>query len=185
MKFPVIAHPDRLIGRRLGLCNDFGQDDTGFLLRRRTPPLDLTALSSSEKDTLIGALMARLDALEARGSALEAENAALKAQNAALRDKLILQPKAPDNSRRRTVPPRQGLCTKAQALAAAEMAVRLLDHHGLSEADITSVAAFPRLQDPRAGLEATPYGVMPAANRCKRRPSAWASASNWFQSSGG
>lgn len=34
-------------------------------------------------------------------------------------------------------------------------------------------------------IEAKPYGVTPAANRCKRSPSARASASNWFQSSGG
>src|SRR5690606_10329222 len=37
----------------------------------------------------------------------------------------------------------------------------------------------------RLAAEAKPYGVMPAANRCKRCPSARASASNWFQSSGG
>ncbi len=76
------------------------------------PPPDLTTLSPSEKDNLIGALMARLDALEARVSALEvenaalrAENAALKAENATLREKLNLPPKTPDNSSK---PPSQG-----------------------------------------------------------------------------
>ncbi|MBF0563404.1 MAG: bZIP transcription factor [Alphaproteobacteria bacterium] len=78
-----------------------------------TPPPDLSILSSSEKDTLIGVLMARLDALEARVSALEAENAtlraensALKAENATLREKLNLPPKTPDNSSKARVPAR-------------------------------------------------------------------------------
>ena len=70
-----------------------------------TPPRNLTTLSSSEKDTLIGVLMARLDALEARVAALEAENATLKAENAALREKLNLPPKTPDNS---SAPPSNG-----------------------------------------------------------------------------
>ncbi len=70
-----------------------------------TLPPDISCLSSSEKDTLIGVLMARLEALAARISALKAENAALRAENAALkaenatlRDKLKLPPKTPDNS---------------------------------------------------------------------------------------
>ncbi len=70
-----------------------------------TLPPDISCLSSSEKDTLIGVLMARLDALAARVSALEAENAALKAENATLREKLNLPPKTPDNSSK---PPSQG-----------------------------------------------------------------------------
>lgn len=71
-----------------------------------TPLPNLTTLSSSEKDTLIGVLMARLDALEARVAVLEAENATLKAENAALREKLKLPPKTPDNSSK---PPSQGM----------------------------------------------------------------------------
>ena len=63
-----------------------------------TPPPNLSDLSSSEKDALIGALMARLNALEARVLALEAENAAL-------REKLTLPPKTPDNSSK---PPSHG-----------------------------------------------------------------------------
>jgi len=77
-----------------------------------TPPPDLSSLSSSEKNALIGALLARLDALEGRVTALEAENAALtaenavlKAENAALLEKLNLPPKTPDNSSK---PPSQG-----------------------------------------------------------------------------
>jgi len=56
-----------------------------------TSPPDLSTLSPSEKDTLIGVLMARLDALEA--------------ENALLREKLNLPPKTPDNSSK---PPSQG-----------------------------------------------------------------------------
>ena len=63
-----------------------------------TPPPDLSRLSSSEKDTLIAALLARIDALVARVEALEAENAVL-------REKLNLPPKTPDNSSK---PPSQG-----------------------------------------------------------------------------
>ena len=63
-----------------------------------TPPPDLSTLSSSEKDTLITALLARIDALVVRVEALETENAAL-------REKLKLPPKTPDNSSR---PPSQG-----------------------------------------------------------------------------
>ena len=70
-----------------------------------TLPPDISRLSSSEKDTLIGVLMARLDALEARVSALEAENATLKAENATLRKQLKRPPKTPNNSSK---PPSQG-----------------------------------------------------------------------------
>ena len=70
-----------------------------------TLPPDISCLSSSEKDTLIGVLMARLEALAARVSALEAENAVLRAENATLREKLNLPAKTPDNSSK---PPSQG-----------------------------------------------------------------------------
>jgi len=55
------------------------------------PPLDFSSLSSSEKDELIGALLARVDTLIA--------------ENAALRERLNLPPKTPDNS---STPPSQG-----------------------------------------------------------------------------
>lgn len=55
------------------------------------PPADLTRLSPSEKDTLITALLARVEVLVARVDALEAENAVLQ-------EKLALPPKTPDNS---------------------------------------------------------------------------------------
>jgi len=56
-----------------------------------TPPPDVTALSTSEKDALIVALMARLEALEA--------------ENAALREQLKRPPKTPGNS---STPPSRG-----------------------------------------------------------------------------
>lgn len=56
-----------------------------------TPPPDVTALSTSEKDALIVALIARLEALEA--------------ENAALREKLGRPPKTPGNS---STPPSRG-----------------------------------------------------------------------------
>jgi transposase len=65
-----------------------------------TPPPDLSALSSSEKDTLISVLIARLDALEA--------------ENAMLREKLNLPPKTPDNSSK---PPSQGQKPSGEAKA--------------------------------------------------------------------
>jgi len=55
------------------------------------PPADLTRLSPSEKDTLITALLARVEVLVARVDALEAENAVLQ-------EKLALPPKTPENS---------------------------------------------------------------------------------------
>src|SRR5471030_828780 len=55
------------------------------------PPSDFSSLSSSEKDELIRALLARVDALIA--------------ENAALRERLNLPAKTPDNS---STPPSQG-----------------------------------------------------------------------------
>jgi transposase len=72
-----------------------------------TLPPDLTTLSHSEKDALIIALLARLDALDARVASLEAENAAL-------REKLNLPPKTPDNSSK---PPSQGHKPNAEGKA--------------------------------------------------------------------
>jgi transposase len=63
-----------------------------------TPPTDLAALSSSEKDALIATLLARVEELVARVEALEAENAAL-------RERLDLPPKTPANS---STPPSRG-----------------------------------------------------------------------------
>jgi transposase len=55
------------------------------------PPSDLSSLSPSEKDALITALLARVQAL-----LVEVEG--LRTENAALRDKLSLPPKTPRNS---------------------------------------------------------------------------------------
>lgn len=63
-----------------------------------TQPLDLTTLSEAEKDALIGALLARIDALTARVAALEGENKEL-------RERLDQPPKTPDNS---SLPPSRG-----------------------------------------------------------------------------
>lgn len=76
------------------------------------PPPDLAALSPSEKDALLLALigqvkelLARVAALEAENAALKAENVALKSENAALREKLGQPPKTPRNS---STPPSRG-----------------------------------------------------------------------------
>lgn len=65
----------------------------------------LTARSSSERDALISALLAQVEALATQVEVLKGENAALLAQlitleteNAALRAKLKAPPKTPDNS---------------------------------------------------------------------------------------
>ncbi len=63
-----------------------------------TQPLDLTTLSEAEKDALIGALLARIDALTARVAALEGANKGL-------RERLDQPPKTPDNS---SLPPSRG-----------------------------------------------------------------------------
>jgi transposase len=68
-----------------------------------TPPPDLPLLSSSEKDALILALIARLDALEA--------------ENASLRERLNLPAKTPDNSSK---PPSQGQKANAESKAKAK-----------------------------------------------------------------
>ena len=72
-----------------------------------SPPPDLAALSSSEKDALIAALLARIDELIARVETVEAENATL-------REKLNLPPKTPDNSSK---PPSQGMKANGTAKA--------------------------------------------------------------------
>jgi len=63
-----------------------------------TPPPDLPSLDSPEKDALIVALIARIDALVA-------ENTALRTRVADLEAKLGLPPKTPNNS---STPPSQG-----------------------------------------------------------------------------
>ena len=75
---------------------------------------DFATLSSSEKDALITALLARVDALVEEVRALRAENAALKDENAALRAKLNLPPKTPDNSSK---PPSQAQKPNAESKA--------------------------------------------------------------------
>jgi transposase len=63
-----------------------------------SPPPDIFALTSADKDALIATLLARLDAMDVHIAVLEKENAAL-------REKLNLPPKTPDNS---STPPSQG-----------------------------------------------------------------------------
>ena len=70
-----------------------------------SPPPDISALTSAEKDALIATLLARLEAMDARIEALMAENAVLRARVADLEAKLGLPPKTPDNS---SLPPSQG-----------------------------------------------------------------------------
>jgi hypothetical protein len=61
-----------------------------------TPPPDLAPLNSSEKDALILALIARVDALIAEVATLKRENASLRARVAEHEAKLDLPPKTPD-----------------------------------------------------------------------------------------
>jgi len=70
-----------------------------------TPPADPSPLSPAEKDALIGALLARVDALTGQVAELTARVAALESENAALRAKLGEPPKTPGNS---STPPSQG-----------------------------------------------------------------------------
>ena len=122
-----------------------------------TPPPDVSALSSSEKDALIARLLARIDTLVARVEALEAENAALRAENAALREKLNLPAKTPDNS---STPPSQGhkasggakAKPKGKAHAGTHRPLHphptrrrdvLADHCPHCRADVTGVAQAP------------------------------------------
>ena len=77
-------------------------------------PADMSALSSSGKETLLAALLARIAGLVARVEALQAENAALKAENAVLRTKLETPPRTPDNS---SMPPSQGQKANAETKA--------------------------------------------------------------------
>ena len=77
-------------------------------------PADMSALSSSGKEALLAALLARIAGLVARVEALQAENAALKAENAVLRTKLETPPRTPDNS---SMPPSQGQKANAETKA--------------------------------------------------------------------
>jgi transposase len=79
-----------------------------------TPVPDLTVLSSPEKDTLITALLAQVQAQEEQLNALMARVVALEAENAALREKLRQPPKTPDNS---STPPSQGHKTNGERKA--------------------------------------------------------------------
>jgi len=79
-----------------------------------TPAVDLTVLSSSEKDTLITALLAEVQAQAEQVQALMARVEALEAENAALREKLGQPPKTPDNS---STPPSQGRKANGQSTA--------------------------------------------------------------------
>jgi transposase len=108
-----------------------------------TPVPDLPLLSSFEKDALILALIARLDALEA--------------ENAALRERLNLPPKTPDNSSK---PPSQGRKANAESQSKAKSKAHpgahrplhpnptrrrdvLADQCSRCHADVTGVAQLP------------------------------------------
>jgi transposase len=126
-----------------------------------TPAPDFATLSSSDKDALITALLARIDELVARVTALEGENAALRA-------KLSLPPKTPDNSSK---PPSQGQKPnaeskakgKAKAHAGAHRPLHpnptrrrdvLADHCSHCQADVSGVAqtafqAYDRIEIPQ------------------------------------
>jgi transposase len=82
---------------------------------------DLAVLSSSERDALISALLAQVDALTARVAALETENAALRA-------KLKAPPKTPDNS---STPPSQGRKANGDGKASPKARVHAGAHRPL------------------------------------------------------
>lgn len=63
-----------------------------------TPPPDLASLNCSEKDAVILALIARVDALIGEVAALTSENASLRARVAELEAWLDPPPKTPKNS---------------------------------------------------------------------------------------
>ena len=85
------------------------------------PSFDLAVLSSSERDALISALLAQVDALTARVAALETENAAL-------REKLKAPPKTPDNS---STPPSQGRKANGDGKASPKARVHAGAHRPL------------------------------------------------------
>ena len=85
-----------------------------------TPPPDLPSLDSLEKDALIVARIARIDALVA-------ENAALRTRVAELEAKLGLPPKTPDNS---STPPSQGRKASDDEGQASQKASRTLARIG-------------------------------------------------------
>lgn len=89
------------------------------------PPLD--SLDETDKDTLIRALIARVDELCARQAALEAENAALRRENAELRAKLNLPKKTPENS---STPPSKAQKPSASAEEQAKADKQRKSHKG-------------------------------------------------------
>jgi transposase len=139
-----------------------------------TPPPDFSSLSSSEKDELIRALLARVDALIA--------------ENAALRERLNLPPKTPDNS---STPPSQGhkasgeskTKPKAKAHAGAHRPLHpnptrrrdvLADHCEHCRADVSAVPqaavhAYDRIEIPEIVPDVTRVtlhgGVCPCCTR--------------------
>jgi transposase len=139
------------------------------------PPPDFSSLSSADKDALIRALLARVDALIA--------------ENAALRERLNLPPKTPDNS---STPPSQGhkasgeseAKPKAKAHAGSHRPLHpnptrrrdiLADHCEHCRADVSAVAqaavhAYDRIEIPEIVPDVTRVtlhgGVCPC---CRRR----------------
>ncbi len=77
-----------------------------------TRPPDPGLLSAAEKDALIAALLARVEALSAQVAELSGRVRALESENAALRATLRLPPRTPDNS---STPPSQGHKPQSEA----------------------------------------------------------------------
>jgi len=142
---------------------------------------DLIARSSSERDALISALLAQVEALAARVEALKGENAALLAriitletENAALREKLQAPPKTPGNS---GTPPSQGHKANGDGKASPKARVHAGAHRPLHpnptrcaevrsehcprcRADVTGVAqvavqAYDRIEIPEIKSDVT------------------------------